>query len=148
MKLLQHLATDLAVIWVSILVYDVVIFGLTIYRVARVGPIWRGGLFGLLLRDGKWTIPGSHLKQIALTCRSLGCFYFGYVDKQISSVSVIHGRCGRVLFMCHLLNILTCMVCRSGSSKYHKLIDLHELQFAEVGIFLMVITPRAQMTPR
>ncbi|RPD77000.1 hypothetical protein L226DRAFT_521662 [Lentinus tigrinus ALCF2SS1-7] len=62
----------LAAVWACILVFDFVVFVLTLYRVLKIGRKWRGSLFTLMLRDGT--------------------LYFG------------------VLFVCHLANILTCLV--------------------------------------
>ncbi|KAI0695282.1 hypothetical protein C8T65DRAFT_744073 [Cerioporus squamosus] len=62
----------LAAVWACVLVFDFVVFVLTLYRVFKVGRKWRGSIFTLMLRDGT--------------------LYFG------------------VLFVCHLGNILTCLV--------------------------------------
>ncbi|TFK82398.1 hypothetical protein K466DRAFT_603726 [Polyporus arcularius HHB13444] len=62
----------LAAVWACVLVFDFVVFVLTLYRVLKVGRKWRGSVFTLMLRDGT--------------------LYFG------------------VLFVCHLGNILTCLL--------------------------------------
>ncbi|RPD76978.1 hypothetical protein L226DRAFT_559154 [Lentinus tigrinus ALCF2SS1-7] len=65
---------SLAVVWASMLVFDIAIFGCTLRRVLQVrdGERWTGSLFTLMLRDG--------------------AIYFG------------------VLLLCHLANILVCML--------------------------------------
>ena len=42
-----------AVIWSCVLAYDIVVFGLTLYRVLGVGHLWRGSLYTTILRDGE-----------------------------------------------------------------------------------------------
>ncbi|RPD60805.1 hypothetical protein L227DRAFT_610899 [Lentinus tigrinus ALCF2SS1-6] len=71
---LQTEGRFLAVVWASMLVFDIAIFGCTLRRVLQVRDrsTWTGGLFTLMLRDG--------------------AIYFG------------------VLLLCHLANILVCML--------------------------------------
>ena len=44
---------DLAGVWATVLVFDLVVFGLTVFRVLRVGKKWRGSMFTLMLKDGE-----------------------------------------------------------------------------------------------
>ncbi|KAI0695255.1 hypothetical protein C8T65DRAFT_584461, partial [Cerioporus squamosus] len=66
----------LAAVWACVLVFDFVVFVLTLYRVFKVGRKWRGSIFTLMLRDD----------------------------------DVLR----RVLFVCHLGNILTCLPAYRG----------------------------------
>ncbi|KAI0695256.1 hypothetical protein C8T65DRAFT_584450, partial [Cerioporus squamosus] len=45
--------SDLAVVWGCVLVFDIAIFGSTLHRVLQVRERWSGGLFTIMLRDGK-----------------------------------------------------------------------------------------------
>ncbi|TFK82399.1 hypothetical protein K466DRAFT_603727 [Polyporus arcularius HHB13444] len=42
----------LAAVWGCLLVFEIAIFGSTLYRVLTVRERWAGGLFALMLRDG------------------------------------------------------------------------------------------------
>ncbi|KAH9916254.1 uncharacterized protein BXZ73DRAFT_105884 [Epithele typhae] len=60
----------IAIVWATVLVFDVIVFALTAYRVLRVGKKWHGSLFTLLLRDGALyfgVLAMFHLTNI-LTC--------------------------------------------------------------------------------
>ncbi|KAI0742676.1 hypothetical protein C8Q80DRAFT_1190106 [Daedaleopsis nitida] len=57
--------TDLAIIWIAVLLCDTVFFALIVNRVVR-RQRWRGGLFTLLLRDGRALLV-CHLANI-ITC--------------------------------------------------------------------------------
>ncbi|RDX43658.1 hypothetical protein OH76DRAFT_1360907, partial [Lentinus brumalis] len=46
----------LAAVWACVLVFDFVVFVLTLYRVLKVGRKWRGSVFTLMLRDGQFII--------------------------------------------------------------------------------------------
>ena len=43
---------DLAIAWSSILIFDSIIFGLTLLQALRQGRMWSHSLFHLILRDG------------------------------------------------------------------------------------------------
>ena len=57
---------DFAGIWAAILVFDAVVFGLTVYRVLQVGKRWRGSLFTLMLKDGQSLLCCAHLSMTVL----------------------------------------------------------------------------------
>ena len=57
---------DFAGIWAAILVFDAVVFGLTVYRVLQVGKRWRGSLFTLMLKDGQSLLCSVYLRVMVL----------------------------------------------------------------------------------
>ncbi|TBU51490.1 hypothetical protein BD310DRAFT_953238 [Dichomitus squalens] len=56
-SLLKKSVPDLAVVWVTILVFDLAVFALTVCRIVRIRPKLRGSLFTVLLRDGESNLP-------------------------------------------------------------------------------------------
>ncbi|KAI0752130.1 hypothetical protein C8Q74DRAFT_1309000 [Fomes fomentarius] len=48
-----------AIVWSAVLVFDAAVFILTLTRALRLGLAWRGGLFYVILRDGRCTLASS-----------------------------------------------------------------------------------------
>ena len=69
--------SEYALAWGSIMVFDFIVFVLTLARPFRLGVVWRQGLFYVILRDGKSlsVIAGRSLTEHFVT---LGSVYFGY----------------------------------------------------------------------
>ena len=70
---------DLAVVWAAIMIFDVVTFGLTLYKALHF-KLWPGGLFTLMLRDGEcvcsWSV-NNHDEAFNTHVTCPGTIYFG-----------------------------------------------------------------------
>lgn len=104
--------TDLAIVWIAVLLCDTVFFALIVNRARRLNRL-RGRLFKLLLRDGE---PKSFLSsgytrhanmfdlsQARNTLRMRPCL-------SVSSSCAYTRIDNSALLVCHLANILTCLV--------------------------------------
>ncbi|KAI0334146.1 hypothetical protein GY45DRAFT_81137 [Cubamyces sp. BRFM 1775] len=93
----------MAAIWGCILIFDAVVFGLTFVRVLKAGRLWHGSLFVLLLRDG--TIYFGYCICFSAVC----------ANRRIRDNLPLRLLC-RLIFVCHLTNILTCLRVYRGFS--------------------------------
>ena len=69
---------DLAGAWSSLLLFESVVFLLTLIKALQLGRAWRGGLFYVLLRDGQCFHSRTHQSVINVPI-SLGTIYYGSV---------------------------------------------------------------------
>ena len=71
--------------WAGMVLFDITIFALTVYRSLQLRRMGRRMIIDVMLRDGKCSEWAYQCETLLLLTVRLGVVYFGYVESRLDN---------------------------------------------------------------